>query len=296
MKLARLARVCYRRRRLVVAAWIVGALAVLVLGYGFAAKPLNDFAGGSSQSATAKQLLDDHFPKRSGDTITLAVRADAGVRSAGAKARVTRAIDRLAKTPHVASVTSPYDVPGQISKDGRTAFATANLDVPTDDVPGSDVTKLIKDVRSDSGPVRIELGGAAIDSAETAGGGSSEGIGVLAAVVILLIAFGSVLAMGLPIVTALFGIGSGLGLIALIAHLLPAPSFGPIVAALIGIGVGIDYALFIVTRYREELAGGKEPEEATVTAITTAGRAVLFAGSTVVIALMGLFVMQQKLL
>ncbi|WP_433139464.1 MMPL family transporter [Actinomadura nitritigenes] len=295
MKLARLARVCYRRRWLVVAAWIVGALAVLVLGYGFAVKPLNDFTGGSSHSATAKKLLDEHFPKRSGDTITLAVRADAGVRSAAAKERVTRAVDRLGRTPHVDSVTSPYDVPGQISKDGRTAFATANLDVPTNDVPTTDVTKLIDDVRSDSGPVRIELGGAAIDNAETAGGGSSEGIGVLAAIVILLIAFGSVLAMGLPIVTALFGIGSGLGLIALIAHLLPAPSFGPIVAALLGIGVGIDYALFIVTRYREELAAGKEPEEATVTAVTTAGRAVLFAGSTVVIALMGLFVMQQKL-
>ncbi|MFB4300006.1 MMPL family transporter [Actinomadura sp. NTSP31] len=295
MKLARLARVCYRGRRLVVVAWIVGALAVLVLGYGFAAKPLNDFTGGASQSATAKKLLDEHFPKRSGDTITLAVRADAGVQAPDVKARVTAAIDRLARTPHVASVTSPYEVPGQISKDGRTAFATANLDVPTDDVPASDVTKLIKDVRSDSGPLRIELGGGAIDNAETSGGGSSEGIGVLAAVVILLVAFGSVLAMGLPIVTALLGIGSGLGLIALIAHLLPAPSFGPIVAALIGIGVGIDYALFIVTRYREELAAGKEPEEATVTAITTAGRAVLFAGSTVVIALMGLFVMQQKL-
>ncbi|MBO2464361.1 MMPL family transporter [Actinomadura violacea] len=295
MKLARLARVCYRRRWLVVAAWIVGALAVLVLGYGFAAKPLNDFTGGSSQSATAKKLLDEHFRARSGDTITLAVQADAGVRSPAAKARVTRAIDRLGRTPHVASVSSPYAVPGQISKDGRTAFATANLAVPSDDMPASAVTKLIKDVRSDSGPVRIELGGAAVDSAETAGGGSSEGIGVLAAIVILLIAFGSVLAMGLPIVTALLGIGSGLGLIALIAHLLPAPSFGPIVAALIGIGVGIDYALFIVTRYREELSAGREPEDATVTAVTTAGRAVLFAGSTVVIALMGLFIMQQKL-
>ncbi|MGP4027623.1 MMPL family transporter [Actinomadura sp. 3N407] len=207
-----------------------------------------------------------------------------------------QAIDRLAKTPHVVSVTSPYETPGQISQDGKTAFATGTLDVPSDDMPKDAVTALLDDVRTDSGPVELQLGGAAVDIAETPGGGPSEAVGVLAAIVILLVAFGSVLAMGLPIVTALLGIGTGLALIMLIGHLLPAPSFSPIVAALIGLGVGIDYALFIVTRYREELHAGSDPEESVVTAVTTAGRAVLFAGTTVVIALMGLFVMQQKLL
>ncbi|WP_241682769.1 MMPL family transporter [Actinomadura sp. J1-007] len=190
----------------------------------------------------------------------------------------------------------PYTTPGQISADGRVAFATANLDVASGDMPKGEVTKLIDDVRTASGPVRLELGGAVVDTAETPGGGGSEGVGLLAAIVILLVAFGSVLAMGLPIVTALFGIGTGLALISLLGHLLPAPSFSPIVAALIGLGVGIDYALFIVTRYREALASGEDPEDATVTAAATAGRAVLFAGTTVVIALMGLFVMQQRLL
>ncbi|MFD0691361.1 MMPL family transporter [Actinomadura fibrosa] len=296
MRLARLARLCYRRRRLTVAAWILGAVAALVLGFGFAADPLNDFSGGGSGSAKASDLLDDHFPEQSGDSITLAVRADAGVRSPEVRPRVEQAIERLRKTPHVSSVTSPYEVPGQISKDGRTAFATGGLDIIADDMPLTDVQDLIDDVRADSGPVRLELNGAAVDRAETPGGGPAEGIGVLAAVVILLFAFGSVLAMGLPIGTALLAIGSGLGLIALLGHVLPAPAFSPIVAGLIGLGVGIDYALFIVTRYREELHAGGDPEEATVTAITTAGRAVLFAGTTVVIALMGLFVMQQKLL
>ncbi|WP_242901539.1 MMPL family transporter [Actinomadura terrae] len=296
MRLARLARLCYRRRRLTVAAWVVGTFVVLFTGFGFAAEPLNDFSGGGSGSAKAERLLDDHFPERSGDSITLAVRADGGVRAPDVQAKVKQAIERIGRTPHVSSVTSPYGQPGQISPDGRTAFATANLDVPSDDMPTDAVTKLLDDVRSSDGPVRLEFGGSAVDAAETPGGGPAEGIGVLAAVVILLVAFGSVLAMGLPIVTALLGIGSGLGLIALLGHLLPAPSFSPIVAALIGLGVGIDYALFIVTRYREELHGGSDPEEATVTAITTAGRAVLFAGTTVVIAMMGLFVMQQKLL
>ncbi|TDB82402.1 MMPL family transporter [Actinomadura sp. KC216] len=296
MRLARLARFCYRRRRLTVAGWIVGTIAVMVLGFGFAAEPLNDFTGGDSGSAKASDLLDRHFPDQSGDSITLAVRADAGVNSPDAKPRLQEAIDRLAKTPHVASVSSPFETPGQISQDGKTAFATGNLDVPSDDMPKADVTALLDDVRSDTGPVQIQLEGAAVDLAETPGGGPSEAIGVLAAVVILLVAFGSVLAMGLPILTALFGIGSGLALIMLLGHALPAPSFAPIVAALIGLGVGIDYALFIVTRYREELHSGKDPEESTVTAVTTAGRAVLFAGTTVVIALMGLFVMQQSLL
>ncbi|WP_067461669.1 MMPL family transporter [Actinomadura macra] len=296
MRLARLARLCYRKRRLTVAAWIAGTIAVIVLGFGFAADPLNDFSGGDSGSAKAEKLLDDHFPKQSGDSVTLAVRADGGVRTPDVQARVRQAIERIGRTPHVSSVTSPYDTPGQISADGRTAFATAALDVTAEDMPVAEVKKLLEDVRSSDGPVRLEMGGAAVDTAETPGGGFAEGIGVLAAVIILLVAFGSLLAMGLPILTALLGIGSGLGLVALLGHVLPAPSFSPVVAALIGLGVGIDYALFIVTRYREELHAGNDPEESTVIALTTAGRAVLFAGTTVVIALMGLFVMQQKLL
>jgi len=295
-RLARLARLCYRRRRLTVLAWLLGTAALLTLGFGFAAKPLNDFSGGKAESAKAQQLLKDHFPQMSGDSITLAIKADAGVRDPAARARVQKAVDRLAGTPHVSSVSSPYRGQGQISPNGRIAFATANLDVTSDDMPKAEVTKLLHDVRSSDGPVRLELGGAAIDQAETPGGGPSEGVGVLAAMVILLVAFGSVLAMGLPIASALLGIGAGLALTMLLGHVLPAPAFSPIVAALIGLGVGIDYALFIVTRYRESLAEGNDPEEATVAAIATAGRAVLFAGTTVVIALMGLFVMRQKLL
>ncbi|WP_018655185.1 MMPL family transporter [Actinomadura flavalba] len=294
--LAALARRCHRGRRLTLAAWITGTIAVLVLGFGFGAEPLNDFAGGNSESGRAQRVLDDHFPGAGGDSITMAVRADGDVRAPAARAKVQAALDRLAETPHVTSVGSPYTTPGQISGDGRSAFASAQLDVATDDMPKAAVAALLKDARAPDGPVRIEFGGAAVDLAETPGGGSAEGVGLLAAIVILLIAFGSVLAMGLPIVTALFGIGTGLALIMLLGHLLPAPSFSPIVAALIGLGVGIDYALFIVTRYREGLHDGLDPEDSTVLAITTAGRAVLFAGTTVIIALLGLLVMRQELL
>ena len=126
---------------------------------------------------------------------------------------------------------------------------------------------------------------------EPGGIGPAELIGILAAIVILLVAFGSLLAMGLPILVALFGIGIGLGLVQLLSHTIATPDFATQLASMIGIGVGIDYALFIVTRYRQGLDEGLEPEHAVVRAIDTAGRAVVFAGTTVVISLLGLFLM-----
>ena len=134
--------------------------------------------------------------------------------------------------------------------------------------------------------LRVELGGDTFAEQSSSGG---EGTGFLAAMVILLLAFGSVLAMGLPLLTALFGIGSGISLVGLAVNLVDMPSFSDQAVLMIGIGVGIDYALFIVTRYREGLQAGLPPEDATVRAVDTAGRAVLFAGTTVIIAVLGLF-------
>src|SRR6202049_2281865 len=130
--------------------------------------------------------------------------------------------------------------------------------------------------------VLFRLGGDVVDQAETPYGGPTEGIGIGAAAIVLLIAFGSLLAMGLPVVTAVLGIGAGLSLIALLGHVVPAPSFSPIIASMIGLGVGVDYALFIVTRFRESLRAGAGPEDAVVTAMRTAGRTVLIGGTTVV--------------
>ncbi|WP_433183409.1 MMPL family transporter [Actinoallomurus sp. CA-150999] len=302
--LARLARFCYRRRRLVLLAWIVGAAAVLTVGFTFAAAADNDFSGGKAESSQAQDLIKKHFPTQEGDTLTLAIRADGGIDAV--RPQVEKVLGELAHAPHVTSVSSPYQAPGQVSPDRRTAFAPVQLDKGSDDVPTQAVTAMISDVRKGSGDgLTLALGGSAVVTAETPGGGPTEGIGLLAAVIVLLIAFGSLLAMGLPIVTAIFGIGTGLAGIELLGHLLPAPGFSPIVAGLIGLGVGVDYALFIVTRYREALHGddhdgtsahAADPEEATVIAIATAGRSVLFAGTTVVVALLGLFVMGQRLL
>ena len=164
-------------------------------------------------------------------------------------------------------------------------------------ISNGEATALMHDAAAASGHgVTFSLGGNVVDQAETPYGGASNGVGVGAAAVVLLIAFGSLLAMGLPLATALLGIGSGLALIALLGHVFPAPSFSAIVAAMIGLGVGVDYALFIVTRFRTELHEGKQAHEALVTAMRTAGRAVLTAGATVVIGMLGLLVLRQSLL
>ncbi|MCW2939311.1 MAG: putative integral rane export protein [Actinomycetia bacterium] len=291
-----LARFCYRRRWLVLLLWIAGAAAVITVGFGFAAPADNNFAGGKADSALAGDVAAKHFPHQ-GDSLTLAVHADRGITDPAAKAKIDGVLTTLRSAPDIASVTSPYAAPNQVSRDGRTAFAQIFLTVKQDKVPVGDTSNLIASVRGASGDgVVFALDGGAVQTAETPYGGSTEGIGLLAAMIILLVAFGSLPAMGLPIVTAMFGIGTGLALTDLIGYVFPAPSFSPIVAGLIGLGVGVDYALFIVTRYREGLEDGLSPEEATVKAIATSGRSVLFAGVTVVIAMLGLLVMQQSLL
>jgi RND superfamily putative drug exporter len=169
--------------------------------------------------------------------------------------------------------------------------------VPQAGIPGSEAKALMADATRASGAgMTFRLGGDVVDAAETPYGGQTEGIGTVAAAIVLLIAFGSLLAMGLPIVTALFGIGTGLALIALLGHVFPAPGFLPIVAAMIGLGVGVDYALFIVTRFRESLRAGEAPPDAVVTAMRTAVRSVLVAGVTVAIGMLGLLVLCQQLL
>ena len=140
---------------------------------------------------------------------------------------------------------------------------------------------------------QVELGGSPISAAATAAPGPSEGIGITAAIIIMLLAFGSVVAMGLPVITALAGLGIGIALLELLTHVLTVPNFSPEMAAMIGIGVGIDYALFIVTRYRQGIFEGRDPRNAVVTSLMTSGRSVLFAGSTVVISLFGLFLIGQ---
>ena len=291
--LGRIPRACHRHRWLTLAGWMAVLGCLIVLWMQFGAQADNNLA----PTDAGTRLINQHFPRQSGDTLTLAIRSARPVTSPAVRDRVTSALVPFGRAPYVTAVGSPYQLPGRISPGRHIAFATVQLSVKASKIPASEAQALMNDARAASGGgVSFYLGGDVVDMAETPEGGSSEGIGVIAAAVVLLISFGSVLAMGLPIVTALFGIGSGLSLIALIGHLVPAPSFAPVVASLIGLGVGVDYALFIVTRFREALRAGAAPESAVVTAFSTAGRAVLFAGTTVIIAVLGLLVLRQPLM
>jgi len=286
-------RACYRHRWLTLLAWLAGVACLVTLWTSFGAPAQDNFTG----SDPGQALLNQHFPRQSGDTLTLAIESAAPITSPAVRARVAGALTPFGRAPHVTSVTSPYQAPGQISSGGHIAFATIQFGVPSTSISNGEALALMNDARAASGHgVTFSLGGDVVDLAETPYGGPSDGVGVIAAAVVLLIAFGSFLAMGLPIATALLGIGGGLSVIALLGHVVPAPSFSPIIAAMIGLGVGVDYALFIVTRFREAPRGGAAPEDAAVTAMRTAGRTVLIAGTTVVIGMLGLLVLRQPLL
>jgi len=201
---------------------------------------------------------------------------------------------QVATMPEVAAVVSPYGPRGaaQISRDGRTAYATVDFAKQANALAKADVTRVIEAARAARAPgLNVQLGGQAIETTEQAPLSVSSAVGVLAAAVVLFIAFGSLLAMLLPLVTAIAGVGGGLMAIAPLTHAMNVVDFAPILGALIGLGVGIDYALFIVTRHRRGLQSGFPPEQAAVQAIDTSGRAVLFAGSTVCIALLGILVL-----
>jgi len=288
-----LGRACFRHRRVTVLAWIVGVACLITLWTRFGAPAQDNFTG----SDPGQTLLNQHFRQQSGDTLTLAIRSNYPIGSPAVRARVTSALTPFARAPHVTSVTSPYQAAGQISAHGHVAFAVVQFGVPSSKISNGEALALMQDARSVSGRgVNFYLGGDVVDLAETPYGGPSDGVGVLAAAIVLLIAFGSLLAMGLPVLTAVLGIGAGLSLIALLGHVFPAPSFSPIVASMIGLGVGVDYALFILTRFREALHHGQDPERATVTAMSTAGRTVVIAGTTVIIGMLGLLVLRQSLL
>jgi uncharacterized membrane protein YdfJ with MMPL/SSD domain len=291
--LGRVGRACHRHRWLTLLTWILGVACLITLWTRFGAPAQDNFAG----SDPGQTLLNQHFQRQSGDSLTLAIRSSGPITSPAVRAQVTSALTPFERAAHVTAVSNPYQVPGQISSDGHIAFATVQFNVASTKIPNGEALALMNDARAASGHgVTFRLGGDVVNLAETPYGGPTEGIGIGAAAIVLLIAFGSLLAMGLPVVTAVLGIGAGLSLIALLGHVVPAPSFSPIIASMIGLGVGVDYALFIVTRFRESLRAAAGPQDAAVTAMRTAGRTVLIAGTTVVIGMLGLLVLRQPLL
>jgi len=300
----KLARWSTTHRLYVVIGWIVLLFAVNAFAQSAGTSYSNNFTLPNSDAQRAADLLDRSFPAQAGDRDTIVYKVSSGtVTDPAMKARMSAMFAEVAKLPHVAAVISPYAgaAAGKaISADGRIAFATVVFNEKANLLPKSAPERVVKVARaaaiSDSAhPLQVELGGQAIEATEQEGFGLSTGVGLLAAIVVLLLTFGSVVAMGLPIITALFGLGTGLGAIALFTHVVDTPNFSSELAAMIGLGVGIDYALFILTRFREAYATPgptfENPRESVVHSLDTAGRAVLFAGCTVVIALLGMMLL-----
>ncbi|MDQ1532730.1 MAG: putative drug exporter of the superfamily, partial [Actinomycetota bacterium] len=289
--LRNLALWCYRRRRTVLVTWLLVLIACVFVSKSIGGSYSQSLRLPGTESQKAADLLDADFPSHAGDSGQVVVAAS-DVRADAVKAKVSALLTAIGKVSGVADVVSPYSAGGarQIAADGKVAYATIDFTLGTGDIRQATTDRIVALAeRARGADVRVELGGQMFETNGAPGG--TAAIGLLAAVVILLLTFGSVLAMGLPIMIALFGIGTGLSLVALSSHLLSTPEFTTELASMIGIGVGIDYALFIVTRYRQGLHDGLEPEPAVVLAIDTAGRAVLFAGVTVMISLFGLFLM-----
>ncbi len=288
-----LARWCGRHRRVVVAVWIVVLVGAIGISKVVGSHYANNFSLPGTDAQRAADLLTSRFPAQSGDSDQIVLHTPRGTLAAPAvRARVERMLTRVANLPHVTSVTSPYAAGSRaVSRDGTIGFATIVFDQRANVLPAAATRRVIAAATSARSPsLQVELEGQAIQQAQRVSIGYTALVGICAAIVILLISFGSMLAMGLPIVTALFGLGTGLGVIGLLSRVLSMPDFSSELALMIGLGVGIDYALFIVTRYREAYnRNGGDVGGSVEEAMNTAGRAVIFAGATVVIALMGMF-------
>jgi RND superfamily putative drug exporter len=280
-------------RRLVVAGWLL--ILVLTIGLASAAKSnfSNSFSLPGTDSSRAISLLQAASPRVSGDTEQVVIGTSGGrsVTDPAVRARVEAMLASLAKVPHVTRVVSPYaaGAVAQISPGHEVAYATVTFDQPAWDISAALAKQFVHTATSASGTgVEIAVGG---QVAETANGASlgSAGLGILAAAVVLMLVFGSVFAMLLPLISALVSLGTATAIVELLSHTMSIPQFSTQLMALIGLGVGVDYALFIVTRHRQGLQSGSDTEPSIVIAVNTSGRAVLFAGTIVCIAVLGMF-------
>ena len=296
--LVRLADLCYRHRRWVLALWVVVLVGSVGLAGAYGGEAKQDYLQRGSDSKAAADALVASFPVRSGDTLQVVVHSAGGVSAPGVRARAEKINADLADADHVVGVMSPYTPQGagQVSADGTTAYAQVALDKTHSEFTVQEAKDLVLPVlAAGDKSVQVEVGGDVAKLSQSAPVGT-EGIGLLAAAIILLLVFGSAVAMGLPLITALFGLGSALMLGELLMRVVDVPDWASPTAAMVGLGVGIDYALLIVTRFRSGLTEGLEPRRATLSAIATAGRSVVFAGSVVIISMLGIILVGQRAL
>ncbi|MFJ8300467.1 MMPL family transporter [Streptomyces sp. NPDC094447] len=297
--MAAIARWCVTHRLVAVLLWLAALLgagtAAVVAGSAYS----NDYEVPGTESGRATALMERGFHGLGGDSDTIVWHTDRGsVRADAVERRMTAMLDEVAGLPGIAAVTSPYgDTRGQVSEDGHTAYATVVFREQADDIPETQARALVDTAKAaERDGLEVELGGSAVALTEAPGGHIAEVVGVAVAAVVLFLAFGSLAASALPIATALVSVGIAYSGIVLLGHLMTVADFAPMLGMLVGLGVGIDYALFIVTRHRRGLKRGLSVAEAAETAVATTGRAVVFAGATVCIALLGMLILRLSFL
>ncbi|MET0737828.1 MAG: MMPL family transporter [Acidimicrobiales bacterium] len=280
---------CARHPFRALAVWLVLAAVTFGASASFGGELTDDFKVPGVESQEGIDTLTERFPTFSGASGRIVFYdEDDPIDSPENRAEIDRAIDRLAASEDVTLVADPFDPAAPaISQEGHTAFTTVQYGVQTLDETHVEAAEAAIEPTREAG-IQSEITGSIADAAKEIE--SKEGIGLAVAVIVLLFAFGSVIAMGMPIGTALFGVGIGMGGVGLLAGFTNVPTAAESLAVMIGLGVGIDYALFVVTRHRQHLHEGMSVEDAAGTAIATAGQSVLFAGTTVVIAILGLLV------
>jgi putative drug exporter of the RND superfamily len=286
-------RWCITHRRRVVVAWLAVAVLATVLAGSIGNRWATNFSLPGTESQRAANLLTHEFRTQSGDLDMVVFHTSRGTIEAPAvRAALTRLLGEVRGDPHVVGVISPYGPRGavQVSRDRRTAFATVQYDKRANLLPNSTGQPVLNQVGAVHVPgLQVAAGGQVIEQAEGFNIGPSTAVGAIAALVILLITFGSLTAAGMPLITAGVGLVTGVALIGLASHVTSMSNIAPQLALMVGLGVGIDYALFIVTRFREDYAASGDVDRAVVGAMDTSGRAILLAGTTVVIALLGMF-------
>jgi len=292
-----LARICYRRRWLVLAIWIILFVGINAISQSVGSAFANSFTLPGTNSTSAQNLLKTGFTGQSGDVDQMVFHALSGSIQSH-KSQIDTAVANVAKQPDVARVISPF-VGGnlQISAGGKIAYAVIYFSQPGFKLHLSSIKNVeMVGAQARSSTLQVEFGGNAFGQLDSPTGSPGEIFGLIATAIVLLLAFGSLFAMFLPLAVALFALGIATAATTILSHAMNIAQFAPILGSLIGLGVGIDYALFIVTRSRQGLKRGLSLEDSIVTAMNTSGRAVLFAGSTVCIALLGMLVLRLSFL
>ena len=280
-------------RRRVVVGWVVLAVAATVVAHAVGSNYVTVYSLPGTDSQRAHDLLTKEFSTQSGDVDSIVFRVSHGtLDSPAVRAAITPLLARVSVLPHVTGVVSPYSARGavQVSRDRSTAFATVNYDKPANQLATDAGKPLLAQVNAvHVSGLQVDAGGQVIEAAEGFNIGPATEVGVIAALFILFITFGSLLAAGMPLITAGLGLITGVALIGLATRVTNMSNVSPDLALMIGLGVGIDYSLFIVTRFRENYLVSGDLDHALVEAMDTSGRAILLAGATVVIALLGMF-------